>query len=136
MHFKTDDKNIRVLATTGYSGCHGTAHMSTNAGTSILADMQSKLVAAEDVLVMDLTHHNITPTAYAANVASNVSIMMPTTAVPSFSSTCSYCWAHDITINMQNNITTCRKKRQAHQDDATEGNKWGGPNNIYGGPRI
>jgi hypothetical protein len=81
--FKTANKDLRFLATTGSMGYHGAAHMTTNADTSLLAAMQAKLSATEDDYATALTHHKIPPTASVATTASNVSVKMPITSAPS-----------------------------------------------------
>jgi hypothetical protein len=116
--FKTVDKYLRFLATTG-SGYHGTTHVATNADNSLLAAIQAKPVAAEVVLAAALAHHNITSTASVTTAASNVSGVMHTTPSPSVSSAHRYCWAHVITINMWHNITMFHDKRPWHRDEAT-----------------
>jgi hypothetical protein len=136
MYFNTPNKDLHVLATTASSENHGTAQVATNADASLLAAMQAKLMTAEDYLDTALEHHNITPTASIANAASNVSVVIPTTAAPSASSVCSYWWTHCTTLNMRRNSATCRNKIQGHHDEATEGNKLGGSDNVYGGPRV
>jgi hypothetical protein len=82
MHFKTADKDLRLLSTTGSSGYHGAAHIPTNTDTVLLAAMHTKFMAAEDALDAALTHHNITLTASVTTSATNVSGMTPTTSAP------------------------------------------------------
>jgi hypothetical protein len=135
-HFKTADKELRFRATTGSSGCHGAAHMTTNAGTSLSAVMQAKLLAAEDALAVALAHHNIIPTTSITTAASNVFVMTPTTAAPSASSARRYCCTHTVTLNLRHNSATRHDKRNGHRDEATEVNKLGRSNNVFDGPRV
>jgi hypothetical protein len=135
-HFKSADKDLHLLATMGSLGYHGAAHVSTTADNILLAATHAKLAAAEDALAASLAHHIITPTAYVATVASNISIMTPATAAPMVPNACSYCWTHGITINIWHNSATCRDKRPGHHDEGTKSNKLGVLTHVCGGPQV
>jgi hypothetical protein len=94
---------LATLATTGSSGYHGASHMATNTVACLLVVMQAKLLAAEDVVDVALTHHNITPTTSVTTTALNISFMIPTPSAPSASSTRNYCWTCGTTISMRYN---------------------------------
>ena len=44
----------------------------------------------------------------------------------------SYCWTHGITRNLQHTSSTCKRKSDGHQDDATYYNRKGGNQNTLG----
>ena len=41
-----------------------------------------------------------------------------------------YCWSHGVTQNLFYNSYTCKRKKEGHKDDATNGNRMGGSDMV------